>query len=343
MEIAGFAFPLGAYPVEPMEPRAGYQTDFEPADGDDESGEWEAWPDRYVYDAVVPAGRLAMLVRSLFALLPPRVFPILDFMGHDAYREIDPYIAYELVGLDRLLDGLRRFEPFLIEDGLVGFGAVCDDPFIYVFIDEHKIVTIRAESALTDKVEAVLRAYDLEAIEDPAGADAAAHEHRSVLLTPRDRPDLLTPEEIVEELRDRWRLILNVDPTTNTDDDGNDLGPTPFRCLIRCETISEDSPASGKPGKHREGATPGQERVRYAEVLLVAANLEDAHELALRAVSEMVETDPIWSDHQVIASDRLLAHEAAKLAADDPNLFAAKNLSNPGIVGARWLAPQDAE
>src|SRR5262245_43517478 len=48
-----FQFPLGAYPVEDLSPKAGYSVHFEPADGDDgsgegENGEWEEWPDRYV-------------------------------------------------------------------------------------------------------------------------------------------------------------------------------------------------------------------------------------------------------------------------------------------------------
>ena len=36
-------------------------------------------------------------------------------MGRDAYREIDPYISYELVGLDRVTDSLRRFRDFFFD------------------------------------------------------------------------------------------------------------------------------------------------------------------------------------------------------------------------------------
>ena len=114
--IDGFEFPLGVYPVEPMIPRAGYTVDFEAGDGDDESGDWEEWPDRYVYDIVVPANRVESLWRALLVQMPPRVYPILDFIGHDAYREIDPYIAYELLGQDRMMDWVRRFGAFFFED-----------------------------------------------------------------------------------------------------------------------------------------------------------------------------------------------------------------------------------
>ena len=105
VEIDGFAFPLGVYPVEAMAPRAGYTVAFEPGDGgeDSDEGEWEEWPDRYVYDIVLPATRVESMWRALLAQMPSRVYPILDFIGHDAYREIDPYIGYDLMGQDRVM------------------------------------------------------------------------------------------------------------------------------------------------------------------------------------------------------------------------------------------------
>jgi len=121
VRVNGFAFPLGVYPVEPIAPKSGYTVDFEPADGDEE---WEEWPDRYVYEVLVSAERLRPLCSALLSLLPGRVYPILDVLGNDAFREIDPYIAYELAGVESLYDGLRWYEPFLFEDGLCGFGAM---------------------------------------------------------------------------------------------------------------------------------------------------------------------------------------------------------------------------
>jgi hypothetical protein len=164
-----------------------------------------------------------------------RVYPILDVLGQDAYREIDPYIAYDLVGLDVFLDGVREFHDFLYEDGMVGFGAMSEDPFLYVFVDEHKIVTVRAQPEMKERVERVLAAFDLEQTDHTAGVDAAAHEHRSVLSAPANNPEFLTPEEVVEDLVDGWRMLLNVDPDTNKDDEGNELGPTSWRALVRCE------------------------------------------------------------------------------------------------------------
>lgn len=338
--VDGFSFPLGAYPIESMRPRQGYISAFEPADsgasgsefpraGDAEhdasefSGEadeggggtsdpgepkWEEWPDRYVFEVVITAERVEPLVRNLLTLFPPRVYPILDYLGHDAFREVDPYISYELMGMDRLLDSLRRFRGFFYEDGLVGFGAMIDEPFLYLFVDEHKIITIRCEPALKERVERALAAFDLEALEEklptepggppaggPAGADAAAHEHRGVLITADDRPDLLTEDEIVEHLRDDWRLTLNVDPDSNTDDEGRVLGVIPWHCQIRL-------------------AAEGEEQCRYAEALVGARSLRDAEELALEASEQLrPKTVKEWEEQTIVAADRLTPEMLAEV------------------------------
>jgi len=314
----GMSFPLGVYPVEEVVPQQGYTMEFEASDGDDEGGDWEEWPDRYVFDVVITSDRLASLCRQLFALLPGRVFPILDYIGHDAYREIDPYIAYELVGQDRILDAMRRFKDFFFEDGMVGFGAMCDDPFIYVFVDEHKIVTVRVTPDFKPRVEKILSAFDLEEVEEPRGADACAHEHRGVLLAPPDRPDLLAGEEIIEKLRDDWRLILNVDAEQNLDDEGNELGQTDWRCLVRC--ASENAPQE-----------------RYMEVLLRAANLAEAEEIASEVASGQIDRDSAgaWVDLIIIAGDRLRPEQTIELLADANASESA--IPEHGVLSVRWL------
>lgn len=320
--IGGFAFPLGVYPVEEMIPRAGYSTDFEAADADEDEADWESWPDRYVYDIVVPANRLAALWDQLFALMPGRVFPILDFIGHDAFREVDPYMAYEPVGKERITDAIRRFRDFFFEDGMVGFGAVSDEPFLYLFIDEHKILTVRAEPDLRPQIEGVLRSFDLEPTDDPAGADAAAHEHRGVLLAPKDRPELLTGEEVVEDLRERWRLLLNIDPESNVDDDGEDLGFTPWRCLVRCS--GEKNPEE-----------------RYAEILCIADRLRRAEEVSMDAAATLMGDSGEWADIVVIAADRLTPEmlTEALTAAGSRNRLPRKRLNTETVLGSRWLDP----
>ncbi len=229
-------------------------------------GEWEEWPDRYVWDVLLKSSRLDTFLRALFSAMPGRVYPILDALGNDAFREIDPYVAYELVGMERFLDALRRFRGYLMEDGFIGFGVMSEDPFFYVFIDEHKVVTIRAEASLKERVESILAAFDLKAVDQLTGADSAVHEHRGVLDAPPDRPDLLTAEEIVEELRDTWGLELNIDPHRNVDDQGHEIGVTGWRCVVRL--LKPDG------------------MVRYLEVCLTAGNLMEAHDIAVLAAEE---------------------------------------------------------
>lgn len=316
-EVDDFKFPLGTYPVDSMKPKAGYSMHFEQSDGGGDEGDWEEWPDRYLFDCVVSAERVEPLFRMLTTLLPGRVYPILDILGHDAFREIDPYISYDLVGLDRVTDSVRRYRDFLFEDGLCGFGAMSEEPFVYIFVDEHKIITVRCEPALKDRVEKILGAFDLELMDEPAGADAAAHEHRSVLWMPDDQPSLLGPDEVVEQLRDDWQLLLNVDPDGNVDDDGKDLGITLWRCVARCEF--EKTPP------------------RYAEVILRAASLRLAEETTFDAVAELGgDESDTWQDVFIVASDRLKPEQIGALKGP------GKRTKVPGggsgfILASRWM------
>lgn len=268
-EVNGFQFPLGVYPIESLEPKPGYTVDFEPADGGESAGDWEEWPDRYMFDIVAPANRIRSLCRAFFALLPSRVYPILDMLGEDAFREVDPYIAYDPAPLDRFLDLVHRHKDWLFEDGLVGFGAMSEDPFLYVYIDEHKIVTVRAEARLRERIEKVLDAFDISPIETLLGADAAAHEHRSVLST---NSESLLEEEILEELIEQWRLQLNVDRESNVDDAGRDLGVTCWRCLLRAQPSPMSAPI-------------------YAQVWLRASNMDEAETLAFDALASSAGVD----------------------------------------------------
>lgn len=259
-------------------------------EGPDGDGELEPWPDRYVFDINIRASRVESLCRQLFAMLPGRIFPILDVMGNDGYREIDPFIAYDLVGLERFLDAVRRFKGWFFEDGMVGFGAMSEEPFIYIFVDEHKIVTVRVAAGAKEQVEKILQAFDLEEVDKIAGADAAVHEHRGVLDAPSNRPDLLTHDEIVEQLKDDWGLTLNVDPFNNNDESGTPLGLVPWRCIVRV---------------FDEGG-----EVRYAEAFLTADSLQGASELAISAAESLLAgDDPTAPIPELTEADLFLGDE----------------------------------
>lgn len=339
--IDGFAFPLGVYPVEEMTPREGYTVWFEPADSDenptagefreddeDEGGEWEEWPDRYVFDIAITATRVEPLCRALFTLLPGRIFPILDVLGHDAYREVDPYVSYDLIGQERFMDAIRRFRGYFFEDGLVGFGAMSEEPFVYLFIDEHKLITVRVETSLKEKVEQILATFDLQSVDEIAGADSVAHEHRGVLDAPPDRPDLLNHDEIIEELIDEWGLVLNVPPDTNKDEEGNDLGITGWHTVVRWEPPEPESPQGA-----RRPNTPPQRY--YAEILLTASCLRVAEELAAEAIRSMVPEDEAEGGRETFLSmDRLRPEDLR-------NALAQGGTQAAGDPAGRSMAPPE--
>ncbi|MFN5944340.1 MAG: hypothetical protein ACK5ZG_03030 [Phycisphaerae bacterium] len=333
--LGSFQFPLGVYPVEEMTPKQGYVSNFEPSDGGGTEGEFEEWPDRYVYDIVVSAERLPALCRMLFSMFEGRAYPILDVLGQDGYREVDPYISYDLVGVDVFLDGLREYGEWLYEDGMVGFGLMSEEPFCYVFVDEHKIITLRVDPTLKERVERILAAFDLEAAEVNAGADAAAHEHRNVLLAPEDKPELLGPDEVLERLKMKWRVVLNVDPDTNLDDEGKELGVTHWRAVVRIdlpedddETTSATRRAAGGtaagPAAASSGAAAGstsispagQGKVRYVEVVFDAANLREAEETTFTQVENLADEEQVdFEDGMIVLLDRLQPEQFTQVLA----------------------------
>lgn len=286
------AFPLGVYPIEPIRPVPGYSVSFESSDGGESEGDWEEWPDRYAFDVVVSADRIEALAAALFASLPGRIYPILDILGQDAYREIDPYVSYELLGLDRFMEAVQRFRPFFFEDGMCGFGAMHDDPFLYVFVDEHKNLSVRVEPASRDRIERMLAAFDLEPVAEPVGVADVAHEHRSVLLRQGEGLGL---DQIVEQLIDDWQLTLNVDVQSNVDDRGRELGVTYWRCVVRGRQQAPDE--SGPTG-------PAEPPVQYAEIALTAASYAQAEQLAFDAAEELF--CPGLEPELLLWADRLL-------------------------------------
>jgi hypothetical protein len=367
-----FRFPLGVYPIEPLTAEAGFVADFESADGGEGegagapgAGEWEEWPDRYMFDVLISAERLPAFCRALFTLMPGRVYPILDVLGNDAYREIDPYIAYDLVGIERFLDGFIHFGEWLLEDGLVGFGAMSMDPFFYVFIDEHKAVTIRVAVELRDTIKGLLDAFELEEVPEIMGPDAVKHEHRTVVLRTSDPRTGLHPEEIIEKLQDAWLLQLNIDTTANIDDDGRNLGVTPFRCVLRClravaapggpggepeakaagtagETPGDDetptAPGAG-PAADPEAMVQPEEEAVYCEALLTAPSYESAESMALDTAGSSPPDGLAFSDVRLIYADRFRPDQFLDMLRDAGASADAPELGEPRVFAMRWFAP----
>lgn len=330
----GFSFPLGSYPVEPLTPKPGFMVHFEPADGsvdtpDLPTGEdWEEWPDRFAFEVLLSNDRVRPFVRTVLGLMPGRVYPILDILGNDAYREIDPYIAYDLVGIEKVYDAIREYDAWLFEDGLVGFGVMSVEPFLYLFVDEHKIITLRATIENKEKFERLLAAFDLSTSEELVAADSVAHEHRTVLAAPGEQNEGLSADEIVERLRDAWLLELNIDTRSNLDAEGKDLGVTAWQCVARC-ALPESAPDA------------------YAELLLTA----DSHQNAQKLVDEALRrADPQVQDTDVLRADRITREQLGEWLGPGrdiaPNICAVHDLrwlsGHPGAPAAEGGGPASA-
>lgn len=177
---------------------------------------------------------------------------------------------------------------------------------------------------MKERVERVLAAFDLKEVDKIAGVDAAVHEHRTVLDAPRDRPDLLTHDEVLEEVRDLWSLTLNLDPLKNTDDDGADLGVTLWRCVVRVFSEQGD--------------------VRYAEVLCSADCLQTAGDLSMSAVEQMdpalsPETPPDDqepSDFDVLSADRVREDDLRTMLGAQAGTVTI-DTGGSAVIAARWM------
>ena len=132
--VDGFALPLGVEPGDIKAPAQGYTVAYTPA-ADDE-------PDTYCFYVAVSHERVAAILRQAFGLLPRRVCAIAEISSRDAYRQTDVYLSDEEISRREFLSAWRCWEAVLLEDGSIGAGANSDHPFVEVFLDQWKGLSI---------------------------------------------------------------------------------------------------------------------------------------------------------------------------------------------------------
>lgn len=234
--IDGFAFPLGIVPGEIKPPTQGYTIAYNPGEDDD--------PDTYTFHIVVSHERVASVLEKAFSMLPGEVYGIVEINSRDAYRAIDVYVARESVPCDDLLITWKIFENVLLEDAAIAAGANSEDPFIEVFLDQWKGISIIIPLDLRDKIEEMLNHFDLEEVPqtwplDEENQNSTPSITRSVIdLDEEASPDI---DDMLWQMRYDWRLELRVDPSTNVDDAGKELGLTLWRAIIGAESADRDS------------------------------------------------------------------------------------------------------
>ena len=290
--IDGFALPLGVAPGELRPPTPGYTIAY--TAGKDEE------PDTYSFYIVVSHERVAPILYRAFDLLPPDVYPIVEISSRDAYRMTDVYLGEDVIPLGRFLGTWRALEPVLLEDCSIAAGANSDDPFVEVFLDQWKGLSIIVPLSMRDDVDRLLVGFGLEEVahtwpdENDERALGSSRLRPVLALTNGPGPDI---DDLLLQLRGEWRLELNIDPETNVDESGRELGLTLWHAVVGL-----DDP-TGDPG---EGAD--------ASVWVTAASLHDVHGLIDAALQQY---EP-WRLGEVYAIDRVAFDERPDELSDLP-------------------------
>lgn len=220
-ELAGFVLPLGLEPGRLSPPQQGYTLAYNPGQDDE--------PDSYSFHVVISHERLRGLLARAFDLLPGQVTGIAEVESTDAYRAVDVYLGTELISKEEFLESWTWFESFLTEDCYIGAGANSEEPFVEIFLDQWKRVSIHVPLPMRDEVEAFLAEFDLEETIELWPATESDEAFNTAMFRPvLELEDEYSPDldEVVHDLRHVWQLELNIDPDRNRDEGGRELGKT---------------------------------------------------------------------------------------------------------------------
>jgi hypothetical protein len=207
----------------------------------------------------------------MLQLLPRQVHAIVEISSRDAYRPIDVYMSQDPIPRERFLRAWRHFETFLLENGWIGFGANAEEPFIEVYLDQWKSLWIHVPLMMRDDVEAILAGEGLHEVtetwpdDESDGVGEGPLTIRSVLVDEDEYS--LELEEMLMRLREAWDLELNIDPETNVDAAGRELGPTLWHALILVSAAKDP------------------EEVVYASIWATAASLMEMEDLIAVALA----------------------------------------------------------
>ena len=281
--VEGYALPLGVERLEAPAPRQGYVVDFV-------SGEDDA-PDTYAFQLAISHERLRPLLHALFELLPGEVSPVVEIGSVDAYRSIDTYLAAEPLFIDDFLATWDEFEPILLEEVSIGVGATADEPFLEVFVDAWKSVAIQCQVDMREAVDAILEAHGLQEVSETwdeqafDGVDPPYRMREILVIEDEHSPDL---DELLLQLREDWGLQLDVDPHSNIDEGGRELGFTLWHAIAMADPVAEKSGGA------------------YVAVWATARSLEEAEDLIEAAVEGSGEwlLDRIYSIERVAFDER---------------------------------------
>lgn len=298
--IRGFALPLGVAPDPAtfQPPVQGYTLSFVPGEEDE--------PDTYSFHVVVSHELVKPVLNRAFRLLPEEVYGIIEIGSRDAYRSTDTYISQEPISRDVFLKSWNDYEPFLLEDSSVGAGGNSEEPFVEVFLDQWKGIAIHVPPTLRDDVESMLRELSLEEVaqtwpEEQSGElgdmEVESSRVRQVLDLRESAPDL---DELLLMLRHAWNLELNIDPESNVDEGGRDLGSTLWHAVVIVDN------------QHNRPTGNGHGQSAYASIWATAGSLNEMEHLIQSAIDKY----PQWSFGEIFTIDRVAFDERPDELAD---------------------------
>ena len=186
-----------------------------------------------------------------------------------------------------------------LEDGTVAAGANSDDPFVEIFLDQWKGLSIHVPPSMREEVEAVLSGFELQEVAqtwDPSDGGEGTVEPmqtRPVL----DVDDASDVDELLLELRRAWRLELNIDPETNVDESGRRLGLTLWHAVV---VVADAAGAADRGG--------------YASIWATAGSLQQMEGLIEGALEEY----PEWKFQEIYAIDRVAYDERPEALVELP-------------------------
>lgn len=290
--VGGFELPLGIEAEGLPTPREGYLVGFREGEEED--------PDTYVFEATVSHPRLRALVRDALDLLPGEVRGILEVESLDAYRTIDVHLGIEPIDRDDLLADYAEFEEIVLEDPSIGLGANADEPFVEVFLDAWKTLVVEVPVELKSTVEAMLERHGLAEVdetwpEDPDGSLYGSVRVRPVLRVDDEQDPNI--DELVLQLRERWLLELDIDPSRNVDEQGVDLGATLWHAIVM--VVPVDPEAGG-------GA--------YVDLWATAASLMEMEQL----IDETLDQHGEWLFDGIYSMERVAFDERPDALAELP-------------------------
>lgn len=283
--LGEYALPLGIEPGDLEPPMQGYTLAYTPGEEDE--------PDTYAFHIVVSHEKIRPILHRVFDLLPDEVVGIVEINSRDSYRAVDVFLGTDVIAREEFLDTWQQYEPLLLEDAHIAAGANSEEPFLEIFLDQWKGVSIHVPLSMRDEVEEMLQALGLEEVpqtwsldDNATTPDLETSQIRPILEpTSEFEPDL---DEVLLDLRHAWQLALNVDPDNNVDEAGRELGMTLWHALVIVE------PADG-----------ADDRGGYVSVWASARSMSEIEEL----IEEALEDLPEWEFSEIYTLDRVAYDE----------------------------------